>query len=338
MIDEAKNNIPIDLISRCLAGEATSEEMTALENWVESSKENEQLYSDYLKLWEKTGVLQGKPFLNIDDEWNTFNQKVQEEEKNNLFKNFLAGPKFFTSFYRMAAVVLFGLLAGYSIYFFSNRFSTQSYFAETAGQEVRLPDGTSVILNAGAEIRYPGKFSSGSRLVEFSGEGFFHVKKDPDHPFIIRTKDLSIRVLGTSFNVKAEKDSPDIEVTVNTGTVALYKGSDRKNEKQISVGEKAIYFSKLGKIETAKNNNPNYLAWRTGKMDFKESTLTEVLSVFSSAYHKKFIITSENIKNCRLTANFENQGLESALKVLEATLDIHFKISGETIEVSGQGC
>jgi ferric-dicitrate binding protein FerR (iron transport regulator) len=333
-----EHKIPIDLISRFLSGEATGKESDALNSWIEESPENAHILGEYRKIWEQTGILQGKPSFDLDEEWAHFRELADPPKKENQLWNFLAGPKFFGSFYRMAAFVAVGLILGYSIYFFGKQFSTETFYAKLGKENVQLPDGSIVTLNKDAEITYPGKFSSQNRLVNFKGEGFFSIEKDSLCPFIIRSGNLSIRVLGTSFNVKASSGSTEIEVIVNTGTVALYEGSDRKNETRISAGQKAVYIKELKKISISDNINPNFLAWQTGKIDFRGSSLVQVLDVLSSVYHKTFIITSEDLINCRLTVSFDNQELGAVLKVLEATLDIHFTVKGEIIELSGQGC
>jgi len=330
--------IPLELISRFLSGESTDKENDMLNQWLAESPENAGILEEYRKVWAHTGILEGKPVFDLDDEWQHFQENVNPSKKENDLWNFLAGPKFFGSFYRMAAVVAMGLILGYSMFYFGKQFSTTSFQAQLGKERIELPDGSVVILNKGAEITYPEKFSKDNRLVSFSGEAFFQIQKDPERPFIIRSNNLSIRVLGTSFNVKAQPNSPEIEVIVNTGRVALYEGSDRKNEKNIIAGQKAVYYKTLNKISVSENTNPNFLAWTTGKMIFDGSPLSEVLEVLSSVYHKKFIISSEKIKNCRLTVSFENQELPAVLKILETTLDIEFTENAGIMQVDGPGC
>lgn len=330
--------IPFDLISRYLSGEASNADSEALNQWLAEDPENTKTLEEYKQVWEKTGILEGKPSFNIDEEWEHFQSNVNPSNQENQFWNFLAGPKFFGSFYKMAAVVAIGLILGYSMYYFSGKYSTTSILAANANERIELPDGSVVVLNKGAEITYPSKFAKDNRMVNFTGEGFFEVEKDPSRPFIIRSNNLSIRVLGTSFNVKANPESPEIEIIVNTGRVAVYEGSDRKNEQNLLPGQKAVYYKTLNKILVSENTNQNFLAWTTGKMSFNGSPMSEVLEVLSSVYHKKFIIETEAIRNCRLTVSFENQDIQSVLKIIEATLDIQFTESGDTIKLSGQGC
>jgi transmembrane sensor len=162
--------------------------------------------------------------------------------------NFLAGLKFFGSFYRMATVISIGLFLGYSIYFLSRQNSTQTIISTTDKRRIELPDRSVIILKKDAEITYNKSFSSINRLISFSGEAIFEIQRDTLRPFIIRINNISIRVLGTSFAVKANPESPEIEMIVFEGKIALYEGSDRVNEKTIFSGEKAVYNKLLKKI------------------------------------------------------------------------------------------
>lgn len=333
-----QQNIPLDLISRFLSGEASEKETDALNSWISESPANKKVFDEYRQVWEKTGILEGKPEFDLNDEWEYFQSHIKPPVKENEFWNFLAGPKFFGSFYRMAAVIAIGLILGYSIYYLSSNSSTTTFYSQNGREKIELPDGSLVTLNKGAEITYPKSFDSETRLVNFTGEAFFHIQKDSVRPFIIRSNNLSIQVLGTSFNVRAIPGSKEIEVVVKTGKVAIYEGSDKINGKNIIAGERALYDKELRKISIEENKNRNFLAWETGQIIFEESSLPEVINVLSSVYHKEFVIGSDKLKNCRVTVSFDNQELNAVLKVLEATLDIHFTIKGEIIELNGQGC
>jgi len=332
-----ENRIPLDLISRFLSGEAKPNETDTLNEWMAESPENLAAFEEYRKVWEKTGILQGKPGFNLDAEWDYLQSKTSMQPGRSDPKSLLAGPKFFSSFYRMAAVLVIGLVFGYSIYYITGRTSTVKFASLTGKETIELPDGSVVTLNKGAEIVYPKKFSSDNRLVEFTGEGFFQVEKNPEKPFIIRSNGISIRVLGTSFSVKSIAGSPVIEVVVSTGKVAVYSGSDRAHESTVEPGERALYDKKLKEIRISENKNPNFLSWKTGKMAFNNNTVPEVLEILSSVYNKKFSIGNADIRNCKITVEFSDQDLPAVLKILEATLDIHFTVEGDTVVLHG-GC
>jgi len=181
-------------------------------------------------------------------------------EKTNALTNYLAGPKFFGSFYKMAALISIALIVGYGINQINKKSAAVTFFSQTGKDRIELPDGSIVTLNAGAEINYPKTFSKNTRLVRFSGEGHFRVHKDTALPFIIRTEKLSIRVLEASLLVKANQNSPEIEVIVESGKVALYLGSDRRKEKTVFTNEKAVFDKALRKINITETTDPHFPA------------------------------------------------------------------------------
>jgi len=332
-----ENRIPLDLISRFLSGEANLKETDALNEWIAQSSENLRVFEEYRKVWEDAGVLKGKPAFDLDAEWEYLQSKTSTTPSRSELSNFLAGPKFFGSFYRIAAVLVIGLVFGYSIYFITGRTSTLTYTSLSGKETIKLPDGSMVTLNMGAEIVYPKKFSSDNRLVKFTGEGFFQIEKNPQKPFIITSNGLSIRVLGTSFNVKSISEAPVIEVVVSSGKVAVYSGSDREHESTVVPGERAVYDKKLKEIRISENSNLNFLSWKTGKIVFKNSSVPEVLETLSSVYNRKFSLGDADIADCKITVEFSNQELPAVLKILEETLDIQFTVEGDSIVLHG-GC
>lgn len=89
--------------------------------------------------------------------------------------------------------------------------------------QLELSDGTRVWLNAESEISFPTQFTDSVRVVDLKGEAYFEVKADAAHPFIVRTEMLSVRVLGTSFNLAAYADDPTVETTLITGSLKVIR-------------------------------------------------------------------------------------------------------------------
>ena len=90
-----------------------------------------------------------------------------------------------------------------------------------------LPDGTRIYLNAGTTLRYPDHFAGGSREIFLSGEAYLEVSRDTSRPFIVRTDDMDVRVLGTVFNVNAYPDGNYVRTTLVEGKVETSCGGER---------------------------------------------------------------------------------------------------------------
>ena len=145
-----------------------------------------------------------------------------------------------------------------------------------------------------------------------------------------------IKVLGTSFNVKAYDDRQSIEVTVHSGTVILYDSLDEKIT--LKAGEKGIYSKTTHSLEKTINDDLNFLSWKTRKLVFRNNTLTEITSVLSDVYHINIVLNNDNLRLCRVTASFDNQALDEVLNVLKETLDLNIQQKESGIVISGNGC
>lgn len=205
---------------------------------------------------------------------------------------------------------------------------------------VMLPDSSEVWLNSGSSISFPQNLKhAGFRTVKLNGEAFFKVKRDPAHPFIVKSQNIQTRVLGTSFNIRAWKGSRP-EVTVLTGKVAVSRDSAGVQSSAVHLlpDQKAVYDLRLARllredVDDAKTS----VDWRTGKMNFESTPMEEVFQIISRKYAVK-IITDQSFKNCQLTAKFDNVALSEVMKTIGLTFDIHYTINKQTIYIKGGKC
>jgi transmembrane sensor len=158
--------------------------------------------------------------------------------------------------------------------------------------EIRLPDGSLVTLNTGAVMNYPHVFQKKTREVQLTGEAYFSVLKNPKGPFVIKTENSFIRVLGTSFNVRALKNEDRVIVTVEEGRVEFgYALEQKKAKVEITAGETGL-LEKGNKLSRVSTRDNNYLAWKTGTLTFIKTPLMEVIHAVERYFFIK--IKSEN--------------------------------------------
>ena len=120
-----------------------------------------------------------------------------------------------------AAAVALLCLSVWTAYLYMQPAAIQTISTLAETRTVRLPDGSSVMLNHYSSLSYPEKFQSDKREVELNGEAYFEVSKDSKHPFIVQTETIDVQVLGTHFNVDAYHDNPDVKTTLLSGSVAV---------------------------------------------------------------------------------------------------------------------
>ena len=171
-----------------------------------------------------------------------------------------------------------------------------------------------------------------------SGEAFFEVAQDPERPFIINAGNVHIEVLGTSFNIKAYENQGQIEVTVSTGKVAVYQASNPNERVVLVKGQKAVFYKSSTKIEKALNENINFDAWKTREIIFEDTPMPEVIRIINEIYKSDLKLAGSQLNDCPVTTTFNNQTLESVLKVLESTLELEIEKKGKLVLISGEGC
>lgn len=204
-------------------------------------------------------------------------------------------------------------------------------------QLVRLPDGSSVLLNDGAELTYdPEHFGHGSREVGLSGEAFFDITPDPGKIFVVRSGAVRTTVLGTAFNVKSIPGRNEVQVTVARGKVSV--GSDSRTydlltaDQQLTVNTVTnAYLKKELKSDIATEWKNDFLILDDVAMETAAGALKEKFGV---TVHFK----NEKLKNCHITASFLNgENLDHVLQVICTIHDLSYSYQGDRSEVILEG-
>jgi ferric-dicitrate binding protein FerR (iron transport regulator) len=212
-------------------------------------------------------------------------------------------------------------------------------------QEVKLEDGTVVLLQQNSRIVYDKSFNKTKRVVYLTGEAFFKVKRDETKPFVVHTGDLVTEVLGTSFRIKPNTNSNEIEVAVATGRVSVYtEKTNRPAERNgiILTPNQRVIFDIHSKnitpgivdapvpIESAKVSIPPLV--------FKGASLEEVLSTLSQLYGIEFVMANPKANDCRITADLNGLSMFTQLELVCKSIDATYQKRGTVVFIDGDGC
>lgn len=164
--------------------------------------------------------------------------------------------------------------------------------------KIVLADGTEVWLNAGSRLVYPSSFVQGRHKVQLQGEAFFKVRKDKSKPFIVETNNSSIKVLGTSFNVKAYPDEKIEETVLAEGSISLNPGKTVLGKDILLKPEQRVVIGADHSYSISKVNAHDYTSWIEGLFVFNDEPLPSVLKRISRFYNLKikWIDDAENRK------------------------------------------
>ena len=213
------------------------------------------------------------------------------------------------------------------------------------GQQVlrqRLPDGTVVWLNPGAELTLSTTFRQHVREVQFRGEAFFDVAKDAAYPFVIRSGRMTTQVLGTSFNVKALQHSNQYEVSVVTGRVSVSAAGLGGKPKTVvlkpqqqatyQLATHALAMSNVAPKATEKQS------WQPVSLTFEDATLAETARTLERAFAIQITLDNPDLADCRLTVDFTRQRLPEILEVIDKLLGTEYTLIDNKIPLTGRGC
>ena len=242
--------------------------------------------------------------FNPDKAWNSLHGRIEKNGlKPNRKKTFYLSPALRTA----ASVILIIGLSFYGFYIFnSNKYIEITSLNKI--KEYKLPDGTLVTLNKNSNLKYPESFKGDIREVDFSGEAYFNVTKNPEKPFIINTNGAEVKVLGTSFNLRSNNNK-NVILTVASGKVQLAKKSDPDQKVILLAGDIGTIDNE--QISSNTNNDVNYLSWKTKNLYFKQGeNLKKVIFDLNKTYDVKIVFEDDNIGNKTINEHpFKNREL-----------------------------
>lgn len=199
---------------------------------------------------------------------------------------------------------------------------------------IELADGSKIWLNAESRISYPEVFSRTSREVYLSGEAFFDVTKDQERPFIVHLAKGTVKVLGTSFNVRAYDDEP-VQTSVTTGKVAFIpkygKGNQPPDTFYITPDEKVTYRHTAEDIVKENTSGEDEKAWTEGRLIFRDAPLEEICRELERSFGKKVIFESDAPRHYRMTGSFQNNSLQDILYYLARSRTFRYSVTDSTL-------
>lgn len=347
------------LVSRKLSGEATKEELVELEGLLKNSPNEEYFAALLQSYW---GGYAPQPLVDRESHFRKI-LKVTDK-KNDVTRSFKLKNPFFVKI-AIAAGFIGLILFGY--YLFNLKFSDKPDGREVAAIRgsksfVTLPEGSLVWLNSDSRIYYDKDFNKQTREVTLEGEAYFDVKKDSKRPFIVHTREIDIRVLGTAFNVKSYSGDKSVETTLIRGAVEITNKLDPTApkillkplekftvSKDVLENRKAGYMLQLSVTEIQKkipivsisplkervvDSTFIETSWMFNRLQFDGDSFEELSHKMERWFNVQIIFKDNSVSQSRLTGVFEDETIEQALKALQIIKPFKYKIKKNVVEIS----
>lgn len=317
-------------IIKYLNAQSTSAEAEAVENWILAEKENADTFFEIERLW----TIKREAAIARSNRAETAYQRLSR-----LLKPQSRKYKLFSPYYlKYAAVGLIALLITIDIFYERQVVPDAVNIVEVPkGQRVNLvlSDGTKVCLNSNSRLHYPAVFSNKQRHVELEGEAFFEVTHDEKCPFIVQVPDMTIKVLGTTFNVKAYRDE-DTYVTLKSGKVEVCT-TDKQESAMLNPNEQASY-SKLTGLKLHRVNGNAFYVWKAGEIAYVDNSLSEIAKDLERRFNVHIRIEGERLAERKFSLRVEkNATLFQILALLRGTRQLDFNQDGDQVIIYKNG-
>jgi ferric-dicitrate binding protein FerR (iron transport regulator) len=316
-----------NLLIRILTGEANSREKEEFYSSLAKNEHDEKLFYEIKSLWLRTSLPQTKinPEAEFDHLWGKINPKKKT-------KRFGMGQ---TWLRYAAAIVLLLNIGGLAGYFISepkpevpvSDTGIQKYTATKGSvSTLEFADGTKIWLNSGSELTYQENHKTNQRLAELHGEAFFEVKHREDFPLLVKVGQLTVRDLGTTFNIKAYPQEHTIETCLLEGKADILS-STGTSVVTLAPGESALYNSSDNQIKLRLFEPTVLSGWRDGKFVIRDQRLEDIFREISHWYDVEFEFKNQALRDYRYTGNLKKSTTALlVLKMLQVTAKFQYKI------------
>ncbi|MCE7063981.1 FecR family protein [Dyadobacter sp. CY326] len=317
-----------DLLVKSLLDEASVAEQIEINQWLSDSDDNQRYFEHFELIWNQSKQLAAQSQIDENAAWERFKKRTQKSSEETQVIP-LHKPKKSFAFLRVAALIAATLGAGWLAYLFLGQNAESQLLTIHSGSQTvtdTLPDGSIVILNKKSSIAYPATFTGAKREVTLTGEAFFKVTKDKTKPFVITVNDMTVKVLGTSFNVKDNANKT--EVIVETGLVEVAKNNEFV---RLSPKQKATVVKTKPALVKDDAEDELYKYYRTNKLVCNDTPLWKLVEILNETYDTDIVIGNEALSNRPINTTFEKKSLDSTLAIISETLTIKVEHSGQRI-------
>lgn len=357
-----KEKIEIEgLLKRFHDGVSTPEEnLVLLRHLDRNSLELDKLVQ---KIWDESPEMEGSDagseVLKLLHQKLGFKDEEQEADRRRV--------KIIGLLLRYAAVLLIGI--GVTWFFLSQDRTKQEVTATEfykvtvaygSKSTIELPDGSVVTLNSGSTLKYPGSFATNHRTVILDGEAFFDVKKNSASPFLVKTKDITVRVLGTTFNVKSYPDDNLTETTLVTGKVEILRNrADARSDNEekplvLAPNQKAVFYRESNQLGVANSQTQttdqvmkapedlkvlvqneikteNITSWKNDILVFNSEPFEDIVKKLERWYNVEVTLKYAKLGPVVFSGKFDKESVEEVLHALSLIEPFKYEVNKNKI-------
>lgn len=331
-----------ELLAKKLSGEITPEESAEFGSLLAGNEAYSREYETIKTYWQQDE----QPYDNAVSVFEKIKLQTDIHQREAQHNSIRPVKRSFAWIGAAAAVILILII---SVFVYKGSPShSRSPALQTALKELQTPsritsritlsDGTHVTLNAESDIKYPASFKGSNREVYLSGEAYFDVKHDAQHPFIVHTPKFNIRVLGTAFNVKCYANDKTNEATLLRGSIRVTMADKNKTAILMKPADKMVvqgsqyYITKQTFYDQA-GSDVVETAWLNNKLTFKNEPFDQLANALARHFGASIKFQNNNLKNFTFTGDFERENLNQILLSLQIVKPFRYTLRDNNVVI-----
>ena len=327
------SNLSEDIINKYLTGQCSEEELVEVNAWMKESEENARQLFRMVEIYHLGKFNQYADRKQMARAEKQLYKKLDEEKRK---QNKILRMHRWMKYAAMIAVIL--VIGGGSGYWLYQNGNNQHMMVAVANEgivkEIILPDGTKVWLNNLATLKYPREFSEKARNVYLDGEAYFEVTKNRHKPFTVQSDAMRVRVLGTTFNFKCDKNYQIAEVTLIEGEIEV-KGNKEEGQIILAPGQRAELNKNNGRLTVKQVDAKMDAVWHDNLIPFQKADIFTISKALERFYDIKIILSPDMRADKTYSGVLKKKStIESVLKSLQNSISIDYKIVGNNIFIS----
>lgn len=325
---EEKRDISNPIINYLYGG---NKEITdpVLQEWLVANESNQQELEQYRKIWEESGHYMDLGAFDADRAW----EKVNESNRQKgIFRRRLKNT-YYTLSGIAASILLMVVLSLAGVFEKEQDVAVRLTADYGSRSEIVLPDGSTVKLNSGSEVTYVYNSKRKVREVHFQGEGFFDVSRSKT-PFVVKMGNgVEVKVLGTSFNLKAYADDPTIQASLIEGHIELEHNKDKLTMK---AGEMAEFDKRTNQLKPIDGYLFHSCGWMSNKLYMNDMSLADVCKYLERAYNIDISIEKELGEKIRYNGVIQEETITDVMEALSHLSNIAYHVKGKNISITSK--
>jgi transmembrane sensor len=330
-----------DWLLRIQAGSLDSEELAQWLQWYDADPANRSAFENMQATFESIHALPRSE----RSAWASRLDPVEQPKR--LWVSVLSAL-FSRPVWATALTAAIALIAGFAVWQFGERKSVETAAFKTeraAHRDISLPDGSRVRL--GAKSRLFVNFTSQTRyLVLEGGEAFFEVAKDKERPFLVQAGEVTIRAVGTEFNVRRVMDKTIVAVTEGVVEVRQSLRPDDRRPRQaasrsaskairVAAGEQVSIDPAAAVVSIKHIDSEAVIGWQQGRLEFVDEPLGLVVGTINRYSHREIVITDESISELRFSGTVSREHIDEWLSALPEIFPVDVRrVGNETVLIS----